>query len=99
MALKIVKVRECDGACCKASPRFPTEDKKDCIYRTNEDKSKGCSCMNEGFDLDSLPTSPAIPSLTGRETFELTCLNWPHNVPNPKLGGTGEECCLQWVEV
>ena len=99
MALQIQQVRTCDGACCKSSPRFPNADKSDCIYRTNTDQSRGCSLRNEGADLDGLPVSPTHPDITGRECFELTCLNWPHNDTRPMVDSTGSECCLQWVEV
>ena len=95
--LELVKIKECDGACCKVSPRFPNTDKSDCIYRTNSDGSKGCSVMNKGYDLDSLPISFAFPEQSGKQTVLDTCFNYPHN---SRVGrGTGDECCWQWVDV
>ena len=40
--------------------------------------------------------SPKLPDLTAKETFKLTCVDWPHNT-TPMLGKTSE-CCWQWVE-
>ena len=91
--MELKQVRECDGACCKEAPRFPNEDNTDCIYRTNSDKSKGCSLMLEGADLDSLPISPAQPNKSGKQCFMDTCANWPHAYPNRGTGG----CCWQWT--
>ena len=96
MALELQQIKECDGGCCKASPRFPNADNTDCLYRTEVNQSKGCSLMADTSPIDG-KVSIADSNMTAIEVFDLTCKNWPHN-QTPKLGKTGAECCWQWVE-
>ena len=95
MSYSLVKVRECDGSCCKESPRYPNADSTDCIYRTNSDQSRGCSLMNPDADLDSLPPSPCMPDASGKQCVTETCLNYPHNTREGRSLGN---CCWQWVK-
>jgi len=100
VALELVQVRECDGGCCKASPRFPNAVGDDCIYRTDTaaaTSNQGCSLMSDKSPIYG-KTSPTDPSKTAVACFNATCLNWPHDSA-PKLGKTGDECCWQWTEV
>jgi len=95
MTLKLIKVRECDGVCCKESPRFPNKDKTDCIYH-DQNGPKGCAIQRGDAVIPDGP-SPINPALTGQEAFEQTCLPWPHDQKkgsNRHLIG----CCWQWVE-
>lgn len=93
--LKLVKVRECDSACCRESPRFPNADHSDCIYNDGEDKTKGCSLQRDP-SLIPRGSCPAIPRMTAKEAVQETCIDWPQNSPQ-RLGSTSE-CCWQWVE-
>jgi hypothetical protein len=93
--MKLVQVRECDGKCCKESPRFPNADRSDCIYRTEPDQQKGCALQR---DPSLIPDGncPVLPDLTAKQAFEQTCLPWPEN-SDPVIGETGD-CCWQWVD-
>ncbi len=39
--------------------------------------------------------SPTNLAASGKDWFEETCVNWPHNSPQGR--GTGG-CCWQWVD-
>jgi len=87
--VRLVKTRDCDGACCLASPRFPKENgEAGCEYSSNG------TCQILDGNVDAPAVSPTQPHLTGAETVELTCNAWPHNTPDGR--GTGDECCWQW---
>lgn len=89
--MKLVQVRECDGVCCKESPRFPNKDKTNCIYRDRW----GCKIQR---GLAEAPKGKWHGGLgyTNAQVVEETCVKWPHN-SEPKLGKTGG-CCWQWVD-
>lgn len=85
--MRLVKVRECDGACCRESPRWPNGN-GDCRFHDKD----GCQLMRGG----EIPeTQDTLPHLTGIDCFILTCRQWPHN-SEARLGKTGE-CCWQWL--
>lgn len=93
MSLVLVRVRDCDGQCCKESPRWPTADGKSCVYLNADNR---CELQ---LDLSIIPdesSSHAFPNKGTKEVFMETCLEWPHN-SYPMIGKTGE-CCWQWVE-
>ena len=92
--MKLVQVRECDGACCKEAPRFPNSDGSDCIYHDSGDKDikSGCQLMRDPNLIPDGPC-PVLPRLTAKEALQETCIDWPHNMPGR---GTGK-CCWQWV--
>jgi hypothetical protein len=88
--MKLIQIRSCDGKCCKESPRFPNSAHSDCIFHDE----KGCKIMRgEAEALEE--ASPVLPSMTAKEAFNQTCVNWPQNSPEGR--GTGG-CCWQWVE-
>lgn len=105
MALVLEQVRDCDGACCKASPRFPDADGTDCIYRdtTLGKENLGCKLMTGEVD-EVVFDDASIPRIeygnrTPKEVFYDTCVNWPQNTPrkHQSVGDTGN-CCWQWVD-
>lgn len=62
-----MRTRECDGQCCKESPRFPNAEKTDCIYHDEN----GCQLQR---DLSLIPE--------GYEDRVIqTCKQWPQNSP------------------
>lgn len=84
------QVRECDGACCKESPRWPNADRSDCIFHD----AKGCQITRGEAEI---PIGQSrIVDMTTVEFYENTCLNWPQN-SDPKLGETAN-CCWQWID-
>ena len=89
--MRLVKVRECDGQCCKEGPRFPNADHTDCIYHDGKDE-RGCALMRGEA---SVPDEPSVifPNRTALEVYKETCRDWPHNRPGRGTGG----CCWQWV--
>lgn len=90
--MKLVQVRECDGECCRESPRFPNEDHSDCLYHDEG----GCMLMrNIGLVPDGL--CPVYPRLTAMDALILHCFQWPQIGCDAKLGETAN-CCWQWVE-
>ena len=92
--MKLIRTRECDGACCVESPRFPNADRSDCIFHVNN----GCDIKR---GVSELPTgmSPVRPNLTTEEEFEDTCVGWPQNCPPHKQNERNNgKCCLQWVK-
>ena len=91
--MKLIQVRECDGQCCRESPRWPTRDGKSCVYL---DSNNRCSVKINSVMLAIAGPSPAFPNRSAAETFKETCDDWPQN-SNPKIGQTSE-CCWQWVE-
>jgi len=91
---KLVRTRECDGQCCRESPRFPNADHTDCVYHIDNgcDIKRGVSQVPEGM-------SPVRPHLTAQEEFDDTCEGWPQNCPPHKQTPKNNMgCCLQWVE-
>ena len=88
--LRLVQVRRCDGKCCEESPRFPNATHTDCIYHAGRG---GCRLMR---DPALIPTgeSPTQPGRPAAETFQKTCVDFPHNLPAER--GTGG-CCWQPV--
>lgn len=95
MPMQLIQTRICDGACCRESPRWPSEAGTDCIFRqaTGGRETAGCRIM---LGLDEAPeTCPRLPALTGRGAFEFSCRDWPANTPpGDDLGG----CCWAWVD-
>lgn len=92
--LSLVQVRECDGECCKESPRFPNLDHSDCIYHSSGDLVKGCKLM-QGIEKVPDGQCPVLKRLTAQEAFDKTCDNWPHNT---KPGKDTGDCCWRWVD-
>ena len=90
-SIDLVRIRKCDGACCRESPRFPNADKSDCRYHDEE----GCQLMR-GTPVPN-EMSVIFPDRTAADVFEETCVNWPHNTETPRLGKTGN-CCWQWID-
>lgn len=90
----LVRVRECDAACCRESPRFPNADGSDCIY--NVDRS--CELMS-GTHFIPLRRSVIFADRSARDVFLETCVEWPQNTPVDKrrIGKTGD-CCWQWFD-
>ncbi len=94
--MKLVQTRKCDGACCKESPRFPNEDKTDCIYRDTDPASMAEGCRIMRGEPTKLPLiCPALERLSGVAAYEQTCLNWPQNTKPGKDTGA---CCWQWQD-
>ena len=91
MGLVLKQIRVCDGACCVESPRFPNEDRSDCIYKTGGDK--GCKLMIDPSLIPDGP-SPVLFHMSAKEAFQKTCMSWPGN-SDPSMGETGN-CCWQW---
>lgn len=94
MTLVLKQVRECDGACCRESPRFPNADHSDCIYHDRTGKeNNGCRLMRGD---DPIPTKGGVlcKDLTTKQLFEETCVKWPHNMPDRDTG----DCCWQLVK-
>ena len=93
--MELVKVRECDGACCRESPRFPNADHSDCIYHDGVDKTKGCALQR---DPSLMPTGdcPVWPGRSAKEVVQETCIDWPESTVNRP--DSLSECCWQWVE-
>lgn len=96
MALVLKQIRTCDGACCVESPRFPNKDHSDCIYRDPANPARGCTLQR---DPSLIPEGncPVLPNMSAMEAFEMTCLRWPQDTAEAKLGET-ENCCWQWAE-
>lgn len=88
---RLVQVRDCDGACCRESPRFPNHDRSDCLYHG----TSGCMLRR---DPSLIPDGacPAYPRYTAADAVVVHCRGWPQN-STPKPGETGG-CCFQWVE-
>lgn len=80
--MRLVRVRPCDGACCRESPRFPTEGRASCRFL---DASGRCE----------LRRRPELIPEDSVDLFVRTCLQWPEFWPAGR--GTGG-CCLQWVD-
>ena len=87
--MRLVRGRDCDGACCRESPRWPTKDKSDCIFHDE----LGCKIMRGEAEIPD--TNEVLPDLTGQDCFVYSCLQWPHN-STPREGKTGK-CCWQWL--
>ena len=92
MSLVLKQVRECDGACCKESPRWPTHHGLTCRYL------KGNLCTIKTGE-DKLPSkrSPAAPDMTAEECFRIYCMEWPQQHCEEKIGETAN-CCWQWID-
>lgn len=100
MALILVKVRRCDGSCCRESPRFPNRNGDDCIYHITSDgkESSGCQLMTGEKTLarDGTKSIP-FPDRDEYAVYIDTCVDWPQKNSFRELGDTGD-CCWQWVE-
>lgn len=96
--MRLVIVRECDGACCRESPRFPNADHSDCIYHdTSGGKlNAGCMLMRGAAPIPSEGSVP-LRDLTAGQVYQQTCVEWPQKNSVPEAGDTGS-CCWQWVE-
>lgn len=103
--MQLVQVRECDGACCVESPRFPNADHSDCIYHnpvTIGPENAGCKLMvDPSIDPDESKRMDdrMFDGITAEELFQSTCVEWPQSTPlkDQSIGKTGG-CCWQWVE-
>jgi hypothetical protein len=84
--MKLVQVRECDGKCCKESPRWPTVDGLSCQYLKD-----GKCLIKTGEQPIPTKASPTWPN----KVFQETCVDWPQNSPEGRDTGG---CCWQWVE-
>ena len=91
--MQLIKVRECDAACCKSSPRWPTPEGTSCEYL---DADNCCKIMTGEVELPCHP-SPALPKLTAEETFRMCCMEWPQQHCEQKIGETAD-CCWQWID-
>ncbi len=90
--MRLVQVRECDGMCCKESPRFPVQNGNGLTCRFYK---HGCELMR-GVPVPDEP-SAIFPHRSAKEVFNDTCIGWPQNMPLSKsYTGTGG-CCWQWV--
>ncbi len=102
--LALVQVRPCDGACCKAAPRFPVA-RGVCKYFDDtidvEVGKAGRFCKlfadtSKQRELSKRPRETNLNKLSDRDYFQQTCVDWPQN-STPKIGDTAG-CCWQWVE-
>ena len=88
--MRLKKVRNCDGSCCKESPRWPNVDGV-CKYQAvNGD----CMIMSGDAELDD-ERSPCMPKKDPQAVFQETCLEWPHN---SKPERPTNNSCWQWIE-
>lgn len=87
--MRLIKIRECDGACCKSAPRFPNEDNTNCIYSNNN----MCTLIDDPSLIPDIQC-PVKPNLTAAEAVQQTCIDWPHNMHDRATG----DCCWQWVD-
>lgn len=69
---ELIRVRECDGSCCKQSPQFPNDAGDGCIYRNKS----GCKLM----------AGEASVPVESMGQFIRACLDWPHNMPDRETG-------------
>lgn len=94
--MELIQVRKCDGACCIESPRFPNADHSDCIYRDATTPERGCTLQS---DPSLIPEGkcPVMTNMSAKDAFINTCLRWPQETGELKLGETGG-CCWQVVE-
>jgi hypothetical protein len=88
--MKLVQIRECDGQCCKESPRWPTVDGLSCQYLKD-----GKCLIKTGEQPIPTKASPTWPNKSSHEVFQETCVDWPQNSPEGRDTGG---CCWQWVE-
>lgn len=97
MTMTFVRVRKCDGECCRESPRFPNAEHSDCIYHDRTGKEAGGCRLMRG--ADPIPTEGGVPlgELTTEQVFQETCVKWPQQNSAPEAGSTGG-CCLQWID-
>ena len=88
--MKLVRTRPCNGQCCRDSPRFPNASGSDCLFHLNG----GCDLMRG----EPVPNEASVifPDRSAASVFKETCMDWPHNTKEPRLGKTGG-CCWQWV--
>lgn len=92
--MRLKKVRACDGACCRESPRWPNADGSDCIYRYGKGKENGGCLLMKGKAPFPKGQCPVI-DMPAKQAFEETCKGWPQNSePGRSTGG----CCWQWVD-
>lgn len=89
MAARLVQVRECDGQCCKESPRWPDAEGS-CRFLIDGQ----CAVMAGNLSVPDDP-SPAWPDRHPLWVFNETCRAWPHN---SKEGRDTGGCCWQWVD-
>ncbi|MDX1489092.1 MAG: hypothetical protein R3268_12865 [Acidiferrobacterales bacterium] len=89
--MKLVQVRECDGQCCRESPRWPVEGGDRCLFLDTDGK---CSIKKGDYPVPIIE-SPTWPGRDPAEVFQETCVNWPQNSPEGRDTGG---CCWQWVK-
>lgn len=96
--MQLVQGRECDGACCKESPRFPNADHSDCIYHDtkNGKENAGCALMRGDAELPS-DGCVNFKDLSIEGVFNQTCVLWPQQNSIAERSDTGG-CCWQWVD-
>ena len=89
-SLYLKQVRECDGQCCKDSPRFPIviDGTRTCKFLDIQANGLHCSIQRGTAKVPSGMSVP-LPHLTNQEAFQLTCIDWPTNRIGRNTGG----CC------
>lgn len=96
--MKLVQVRECDGACCRESPRFPNAAHSDCIYHDTSGGKENAGCMLMRGDAPT-PKEGGIAwdGKTTQQMYQATCVDWPQQNSLPIPGDTGN-CCWQLID-
>ena len=89
MSLVLQQVRECDGECCRESPRFPVEGKS-CEFLED-----GKCRIKAGKAKVPKGESPVWPGRSASDVYQETCVDWPQN---SREGHDTGGCCWQWVE-
>lgn len=91
--MHLEQIRECDGQCCRESPRWPNAENTDCIFHKG-DGPLGCELT---LEEETIPAEcPRLPSMTGEDAFYFSCRDWPESMP---VGRGTRGCCLQWIDV
>jgi hypothetical protein len=88
--MRLVQTRDCDGACCRESPRWPNADRSDCLFHDH-------SCRIRRGEAEIPEESPVRQNMTGVDVFILDCLQWPQKNCRARIGQT-VNCCWQWVD-
>ncbi len=94
--MKFVKVRECDGQCCRKVPRFPNAEGTDCIYHTDSGPT-GCAIQRGDMTIKN-PDAPSLhypDTMTNQQIFDQTCVPWPHLHTE---GRDTDGCCWKWLD-
>jgi len=90
--MRLTQTRDCDGRCCKESPRWPNAEGTDCIFHKGTGPFMGCKLMLKEAKIPD--KCPAMPDRTGQDAFSYSCQDWPESMPEGRSTGN---CCLQWV--